>query len=256
MTIAVVIPTLNEEQALPHTLSHTIGLGFDEIIVVDGGSNDRTREIVSRFEVRRSKFQVATSALEPQTTPLAVLTSPSGRARQMNRGAAEANSDVLLFLHADTLLPREAKDAILSALRDPTCVGGRFDVRFDHDSRLSRVIGAMMNLRSRLTGIATGDQAIFVRKTVFERMGGYADIPLMEDIDFTKRLRRMGRVAALSATVVTSYRRWALCGPVRTILLMWTLRLLYWLGIRPERLARFYAAVREPARGERHKVKG
>ncbi|HXF93767.1 MAG TPA: TIGR04283 family arsenosugar biosynthesis glycosyltransferase [Nitrospiraceae bacterium] len=249
MTIAVVIPTLNEEQALPRTLCRTIGLGFDEIIVVDGGSNDRTREIVSRFEVRRSKLQVATSDLEPHTTPLAVLTSPSGRARQMNRGAAEANSDVLLFLHADTLLPCEAKDAILSALRDPACVGGRFDVRFDRDSRLSRVIGAMMNLRSRLTGIATGDQAIFVRKTVFERMGGYADIPLMEDIDFTKRLRRMGRVAALSATVVTSYRRWDLCGPVRTILLMWTLRLLYWLGIRPERLARFYAAVREPARG-------
>jgi rSAM/selenodomain-associated transferase 2 len=225
MTIAVVIPTLNEEQALPRTLSHTIGLGFDEIIVVDGGSGDRTQAIV-------------------RSLAGTLLTSPPGRARQMNRGAAEANSDVLLFLHADTLLPREAKDAILAALRDPACVGGRFDVRFDCDSHLGRVIGAMMNLRSRLTGIATGDQAIFVRKTVFERAGGYADIPLMEDIEFTKRLRRLGRVAALSATVVTSYRRWNLCGPVRTILLMWTLRLLYWLGVNPNRLSRWYVAVR------------
>ncbi|MEW6247400.1 MAG: TIGR04283 family arsenosugar biosynthesis glycosyltransferase [Nitrospirota bacterium] len=243
MTIAVVIPTLNEEQALPRTLSHTIGLGFDEIIVVDGGSGDRTREIANQFEVRSSKFQVATSNLESRTQVL-LLTSPPGRARQMNRGAAEAKSDVLLFLHADTLLPREAKDAILDALRDPACIGGRFDVRFDRDSRLGRAIGTMMNLRSRLTGIATGDQAIFVRRTVFDRLGGYADIPLMEDIDFTDRLRRMGRVAALSATVVTSYRRWDACGPLRTILLMWTLRLLYWLGVNPHRLKDFYVAVR------------
>ncbi len=233
MTIAVVIPTLNEEQALPRTLSHTIGLGFDEIIVVDGGSGDRTREIAGALSTQHSALSTIT-----------LLASPPGRARQMNRGAAEAKSDVLLFLHADTLLPREAKDAIRDALRAPVCVGGRFDVRFDRDSLLSRAIGSMMNLRSRLTGIATGDQAIFVRRTVFERLGGYADIPLMEDIDFTKRLRRAGRVVALSATVVTSYRRWDACGPIRTILLMWTLRLLYWLGVSPHRLKDFYAAVR------------
>lgn len=255
MTIAVVIPTLNEEQALPRTLSHTLGLGFDEIIVVDGGSSDRTQAIVRSlagkgYGARDHRQEMDSSPLDPIPSPspsaprLALLTSPPGRARQMNRGAAEANSDVLLFLHADTLLPREAKDAILAALRDPACVGGRFDVRFDCNSHLGRVIGAMMNLRSRLTGIATGDQAIFVRKTVFERMGGYADIPLMEDIEFTKRLRRLGRVAALSATVVTSYRRWNLRGPVRTILLMWTLRFLYWLGVNPNRLSRWYVAVR------------
>lgn len=231
MTIAVVIPTLNEEQALPRTLSHTIGLGFDEIIVVDGGSGDRTPEIAKELVTRHA-------------SRVTFLTAPPGRARQMNRGAAEAKSDVLLFLHADTLLPREAKDAIRDALRAPACVGGRFDVRFDRDSLLSRAIGAMMNLRSRLTGIATGDQAIFVRRTVFERLGGYADIPLMEDIDFTKRLRRAGLVVALSATVVTAYRRWDACGPIRTILLMWTLRLLYWLGVNPHRLKDFYAAVR------------
>ncbi len=257
MTIAVVIPTLNEEQALPRTLSHTIGLGFDEIIVVDGGSGDCTCRIVTEFssnefEVRSSKFEdeCRESALDhrrsnvEQRTQVLLLTSPPGRARQMNRGAAEAKSDVLLFLHADTLLPREAKDAIRDALRDPACVGGRFDVRFDRESLLGRVISAMMNLRSRLTGIATGDQAIFVRKTVFDRLGGYADIPLMEDIDFTARLRRMGRIAALSATVVTSYRRWDACGPLRTILLMWTLRSLYWLGVSPHRLQDFYVAVR------------
>lgn len=264
MTISIVIPTLDEERSLPPTLTHTAGLGFDEVIVVDGGSRDRTRDIVAQFDVRRSTFEVSnssTSNLEPRTsnsagtsnfepqTPAAfthpiLLTAPAGRAPQMNAGAAASRGDVLLFLHADTLLPRDARLAIEGALEDPACVGGRFDVRFGRDSRPGRLIGRMINLRSRCTGIATGDQAIFVRRAVFERLGRFSDIPIMEDVDFTRRLKRAGRVVALRSQVVTSYRRWDACGPIRTILLMWVLRLLYWIGVSPGTLSRFYSTVR------------
>jgi len=259
MTISIVIPTLDEERSLSPTLTHTAGLGFDEVIVVDGGSRDRTRDIVAQFDVRRKKFEVSSSPpsnLEPQTsnsagtsnfeprTHIKLLTAPPGRAPQMNAGAAASRGDVLLFLHADTLLPRDARLAIEGALEDPACVGGRFDVRFGRDSRPGRLIGSMINLRSRCTGIATGDQAIFVRRAVFERLGGFSDIPIMEDVDFTRRLKRAGRVAALRSQVVTSYRRWDACGPIRTILLMWVLRLLYWIGVSPGTLSRFYSTVR------------
>jgi len=257
MTISIVIPTLDEERSLPPTLTHTAGLGFDEVIVVDGGSRDRTSDIVTQLDVRRSTFDVSnsstsnsagTSNFEPQapaafTHPI-LLTAPAGRAPQMNAGAAASRGDVLLFLHADTLLPRDARLAIEGALEDPACVGGRFDVRFGRDSRPGRLIGSMINLRSRCTGIATGDQAIFVRRAVFERLGGFSDIPIMEDVDFTRRLKRAGRVAALRSQVVTSYRRWDACGPIRTILLMWVLRLLYWIGVSPGTLSRFYSTVR------------
>jgi rSAM/selenodomain-associated transferase 2 len=162
----------------------------------------------------------------------------------MNAGAAASHSDVILFLHADTALPLEARAAIDEALQDPACVAGRFNVRFDADTRLSRLIGSLMNWRSRWTGIATGDQAVFVRRAAFERLGGFADIPIMEDVDFTRRLKRVGRVAALTLPVITSYRRWTSCGPVRTILLMWILRFLYWAGISPHRLHHLYGTIR------------
>jgi rSAM/selenodomain-associated transferase 2 len=162
----------------------------------------------------------------------------------MNVGAAASRSDVLLFLHADTSLPAQARVAIQRALDESTCVGGRFDVRFEEDGTLSGVIGRMMNMRSRLTGIATGDQALFVRRDVFEQLGGFADIPLMEDIDFSRRLKRRGRIAALDLQAVTSYRRWSARGPWRTIVLMWMLRSLFWLGISPHRLRHFYGTIR------------
>lgn len=246
MTIAVVIPVLNEERTLPLTLSRTAHLGFDEVIVVDGGSRDRSREIVASFATESSvQTTPPPSRLPPHAPPpISLITAPPGRARQMNEGAKASRGDVLLFLHADTLLPQEARAAVEQALRSPGCVGGRFDVRFDRETALGRAISWLINLRSRWSGIATGDQAIFVRRSVFEQLGGFAEIPLMEDLDFTKRLKRAGPVAALRAQVTTSYRRWETCGPVRTILLMWTLRFLYWAGVSPRRLRRLYPAVR------------
>jgi rSAM/selenodomain-associated transferase 2 len=237
MTISVIIPTLNEESALPLTLEHTFRLGFSEIIVADGGSIDRTRDIVLRFALSQEPMAIT-------DCPVLTLTTPPGRAHQMNAGAEISRSDVLLFLHADTRLPDRARQRIADALSDQSCIGGRFDVQFDHPTFLGRLISSLMNIRSRLSGIATGDQAIFVRRDAFERMRGYSSIPLMEDLDFTRRLKKLGRVAAVRDTVTTSYRRWVQQGPGRTILRMWTIRLLYWLGVSPHLLSRFYTAVR------------
>src|SRR6185295_5151866 len=171
-----------------------------------------------------------------------VLVSPQrGRARQMNDGAAAARGDVLLFLHADTLPPPGYPDAVARALRDPAVVGGRFDVHLDADGAAYRVIEWLISLRSRLTRIATGDQAIFVRREVFERLGGYPPLPLLEDVALSHALKRAGRVACLRDTVRTSARRWQRDGVARTVLLMWTLRFAYWIGVSPARLASAYA---------------
>jgi rSAM/selenodomain-associated transferase 2 len=232
MTVSVVIPTLNEERVLPQTLPHTLALGFDEVTVVDGGSQDRTTEIL------------ASHVSATRACPMTLVTAPSGRACQMNLGAALSRGDVLVFLHADTLLPRNAKSQILQAVSDPDCVGGRFDVRFEPDAGWGWLISRMMNVRSRWTGIATGDQAIFVRRSMFEKLGGFSDITIMEDVDFTCRLKQAGRVAALSSHVVTSYRRWKTRGPIRTIVLMSLLRFLFWLGIKPQRLSQLYTQIR------------
>ncbi|MDE3035107.1 MAG: TIGR04283 family arsenosugar biosynthesis glycosyltransferase [Nitrospirota bacterium] len=247
MTVSVIIPTLNEERALPQTLRRTLALEFDEVLVVDGGSTDRTQQIVHDLLAQETGREVRggqASDPEPRTPRLHLLASPVGRAAQMNVGAAASRGDVLLFLHADTRLPDNAKQAIVRALQEPECVGGRFDLRFDRDRPLSRLIACMINWRSRLSGIATGDQAIFVRRSVFERMGGFASIPLMEDIDLTRRLNRMGPVAYLRTQVVTSFRRWETRGPIRTILLMWLLRFLYWIGVNPHTLSRWYGHAR------------
>ena len=135
----------------------------------------------------------------------------------MNTGAAESRSDVLVFLHADTHLPAHAREAIEAVLANPRHVGGRFDVQFENDSGFAWVISRMMNLRSRLSGICTGDQAIFIRRTVFQQIGGFADIPIMEDIDLSYRLKQVGKIAALRSKVLTSFRRWEQRGPIRTI---------------------------------------
>jgi rSAM/selenodomain-associated transferase 2 len=231
MRISVIIPALNEEPILEATLRQTLALAFEEIIVVDGGSRDRTRDQVTALMAQASGKLVL------------VIASP-GRATQMNAGAAMSQGDVLVFLHADTRLPPDAYLTIQEALLSPECIGGRFDVQFTPETGWGRVISAMMNWRSRWTGIATGDQAIFVRRKVFERVGGFADIPIMEDVDFTRRLKRFGSMAALHGKVITSFRRWEQCGPLRTIGLMWLLRALYWFGLSPHVLTRMYAHIR------------
>ena len=158
----------------------------------------------------------------------------------MNYGAAEAHGDVLLFLHADTTLPADAIEAIDTALKDPQAQWGRFDVSIDGDSPLLQWVAWTMNQRSRATGIVTGDQAMFVRREVFQRIGGFPQQPLMEDIELSKRLRKLARPVALRQRVITSGRRWERNGVWRTIVLMWLLRALYWIGMPADRLARMY----------------
>ncbi len=225
MQISVIIPCLHEAPVLAATLESIRVGNVAEIIVVDGGSNDDSIAVA---------------------TPLAdrVVQAPRGRARQMNHGAALASGDILLFVHADTLLPSDFATKIASAMTTDDVVGGRFDVRLEPPSILLSLTALLLNWRSRWSKISTGDQCIFVRRSAFERLQGFSEIPLMEDVDFTKRLKRIGRIACLRDKVVTSSRRWRAKGTVRTILLMWSLRFLYFVGVPADRLARVYANVR------------
>jgi rSAM/selenodomain-associated transferase 2 len=218
-----VVPALNEAEGIAGTLLSLRELRArgHEVLVVDGGSTDGTAAVAAPLAER-------------------VLAAPRGRARQQNAGAAAASGDVLLFLHADTRLPPDADRRVLEGLRRSGRGWGRFDVRLSGRHPLLRLTGWLMAHRSRLTGIATGDQAIFVRRAWFQRAGGFPDIPLMEDVALTRSLRRMGPPLCLRARVVTSSRRWEARGIVRTILLMWRLRIAYALGADPHRLAERY----------------
>ena len=232
MKLSIIIPTIDEERALPGTLASLRPLKFDEVIVVDGGSQDQTQHIVESFQ-----------ASAPHESVQFVKAS-RGRARQMNAGAGKASAEVLIFLHADTQLPVDARTAIEAAMKNPHCVGGRFDVQFEVDKGYAWLISRMMNFRSRWSRIATGDQVLFIRRSVFQQLNGFADIPIMEDIEFTGRLKRMGEMAALRSKVITSFRHWEQRGPLRTILTMWTLRFFYWIGVRPHTLQRYYGNFR------------
>ena len=218
MKLSIVLPVLDEAQRIGAALEALAPLRErgHEVIVADGGSTDGTLQLA---EGRCDRL----------------VAGARGRALQMNAGAGAATGDVLLFLHADTRLPARADDFIFVALA--TSLWGRFDVEIEGRHRLLKVIACAMNARSRLTGIATGDQAIFVRRDAF---AGYPEIPLMEDIALSKQMKRRAAPACLHARVTTSGRRWESRGVLRTIVLMWRLRLLYFLGARPERLARLY----------------
>ena len=221
-SVSVIVPVLNEADSIADLLSSLTGLRSDghEVIVVDGGSQDATLA---------------------HCTGLAdhIISAARGRARQMNAGAARARGDVLVFLHADTRLPSDAVVHIQQAMTAGSN-WGRFDVTIDGRVAMLRVVGTLMNWRSRWTGIATGDQAIFVTRTVFESAGGYPDQPLMEDIELSRRLKHTGPPACLRQRVHTSGRRWEQRGVWRTILLMWRLRWRYWRGTPADQLARAY----------------
>ena len=218
--LAIIIPTLNEAQTLPSNLEALRSQGAP-LIVVDGGSTDNTPALAAPFADQ-------------------VLSATRGRASQMNAGAQAAAAQVLLFLHADTALPPGAAQLIQSAIEQGHS-WGRFDVRINSSSITLQVVSTLINWRSRISGIATGDQAIFVRKDVFDKVGGYDNIPLMEDIALCKKLKRHSRPACLCAKVQTSARRWEQHGVWRTIFLMWTLRAAFFFGCDPHKLAKYYA---------------
>jgi len=223
--LSIIIPTLNEAAGIVRTLMalQPLRRRGSEVIVVDGGSTDDTCALAA---------------------PLvdSVIKAPRERAKQMNVGTRYARGDMLLFLHADTRLPETADSLLASELADARWVWGRFDVAIEGAHPLLKVVAWSMNRRSRFTGIATGDQAMFVRRHAFATVGGFPEIPLMEDVALSRNLKCLGRPLCLRERAVTSGRRWEQRGVLRTIFLMWRLRGSYWLGVDPTRLAQAYAA--------------
>lgn len=227
MKLSIIVPVLNEATALSTMLIQLLPLSQPdcEVLFVDGGSTDATVALI-----KAAGFQV--------------LHSCPGRATQMNTGAAQSRGQNLLFLHADTELPKGAVDSVQQALKSHPQSGlhqwGRFDVRIIGQHWMLRVIAHMMNLRSCWSGIATGDQAMFVTRAAFETVGGFPDQPLMEDIELSKRLLHLSRPACIRSRVNTSGRRWDSHGVWRTLFLMWRLRFAYWRGVPVNQLARAY----------------
>ena len=222
MQISIIIPTLNEASGIQKHLSALQALRKEcEIIIADGGSHDGTKRL-------------AVSSVDQ------LIESPNGRARQMNAGANHARGNILLFLHADTFLPDNGLSLIQKGISDGAC-WGRFDINITGSSPILKVIAQMMNWRSRLTGIATGDQALFVTRQAFDEIGRFPDIEIMEDIAISKKLKKLGTPLCLREKVNSSGRRWEEFGLFRTILIMWWLRLLYFLGAKPEYLSQLYS---------------
>jgi rSAM/selenodomain-associated transferase 2 len=219
MQLSVIIPALNEAAGIESLLLHLRPWQARgaQLIVIDGGSSDRTAQLSARHAD-------------------IVITSPRGRALQMNAGAGAARGDILLFLHADCVPPADADAQIVSALPAGGRCWGRFDVRIAGAGRLLPIVATLMNWRSRLTGIATGDQGLFMTRRAFDAAGGFAAIPLMEDIAMSRMLKRLSRPACLRG-MITSGRRWEQHGALRTVALMWRLRAAYFFGTDPAKLA-------------------
>lgn len=223
MQLSIILPALNEAEAIANTLAplQSVRAHGVEVILVDGGSSDRTRDIAAPLVDR-------------------VIDSERGRAKQMNAGAAVASGDVLLFLHADSILPDDGDIQIAQAFIDPRFQWGRFDVSIHGMHVMFPVIAWFMNHRSRSTGIATGDQGIFVTRNAFMKIGGFPDQPLMEDVEICKRLKKISPPACIAKKIITSGRRWEKHGVWRTIWLMWRLRFSYYCGATPESIHRAY----------------
>ena len=226
--ISVIIPTLDEEASISRTIRSCRESGPCEVVVADGGSRDRTVEIARELAD-------------------AVVAAPRGRAGQMNTGAAAAHGEILLFLHADTFLPAGSAAAVVDALRDPAVIGGAFRIRLAaspgagrYVRGMLRITGRMIGARASVTRAYTGDQAIFVRTETFRAVGGYPVIPLMEDVELSRRMRRAGNTVLLPFHVTSSGRRFEAWGPFRTVLFMWRLRIGYLLGSPPSRCAETY----------------
>ena len=227
MFVSIIIPALNEEVfigALLHQLQPYRKLGH-EVIIVDGGSDDKTVSISNLFADKVIQFQPPT---------------PPSRALQMNNGAAQASFDILWFLHADTLLPDNSIEKIQFYLVNNKCDWGRFNIKLSGRNILFRLVEKMINIRSCFTGIATGDQGIFVTRKSFDAVKGYSNIPLMEDIDLSRKLKKLSNPVCIKEKLTTSTRRWERKGIISTILLMWRLRFLYWIGVSADKLASQY----------------
>ncbi len=228
MNLSVIIPVLNERQQLPRTLAVLkFQISNSQIIVVDGGSTDGTREWLQ------------------QQTGLIVIESERGRGRQQNVGAKAATGNVLLFLHGDCTLPENAATLLAQTFASAQISGGAFLIRFaEQQPRSLNLIAKGINARTLVTKTATGDQAIFVRRAVFEALGGFADWPLFEDVNLVTRIKQHGRFVILPAPVTISARRYIAHGPWRTTFLMYALRIGYWLGVSPARLYQWFQDVR------------
>lgn len=222
--LSVVVPVLNEAAGLASIIENLgahcrSSIHHIEVFFVDGGSDDDSVAIITGYGY-------------------SCISSDKGRAKQMNAGAAQANADCFLFLHADSELPGGGLDEVIHTLRDHQW--GRFDIRVSGNAKMFVVISFFINWRSRLTGIATGDQGIFVRKSLFKNVGGFADQPLMEDIHISEKLGKVSAPRCLRSRITTSGRRWQQKGIWKTIFLMWWLRLMYWFGVSPLKLAKRY----------------
>ena len=219
--ISIITPVLNEEQQIVSFLDNLRQVSWCEHVLIDGGSTDQTRSLINRYPVR-------------------LISSPPGRGTQQNAGASAATGDILLFLHCDTRLPENYQHVVFRILAQPGTVAGAFQLGIDHPGRWYRLIERGVNLRSRLLSLPYGDQALFMKKSVFHQAGGFPDQPVLEEIPLLCRLRRLGKICQAPAAVVTSARRWQQLGIVRTTLINQLMLVGYMAGISSQRLARLY----------------